>query len=91
MVLPRQGDDIWSVPSSPTDRKPALRPLSPRQRDVLTLLARGLSCREAARELGISSSVVHQHAMLAEAKLRAMTRSEAIAVAIERGEITPQA
>jgi DNA-binding CsgD family transcriptional regulator len=66
------------------------RPLSPRQRDVLTLLSRGHSCGEVSHELGISPSVVHQHALLAEAKLRAANREQAIAIAIAIGEISPQ-
>jgi DNA-binding CsgD family transcriptional regulator len=81
-----------SVTAPPTNRSPARppRPLSPRQRDVLTLLARGYSCGQASHELGISPSVVHQHALLAEAKLRASNREQAIAAAIALGEISPQ-
>ncbi len=81
-----------SVAALPTEHERAARPprpLSPRQRDVLTLLARGYSCGQAAHELGISASVVHQHALLAEAKLRASGREQAIAIATSTGEISP--
>ena len=36
-----------------------LAPLTPRERDVLRLLARGLSTKEAAWELGLSDKTVH--------------------------------
>lgn len=93
MALRSQTVDAVSVDALLTDSDSTARPprpLSPRQRDVLTLFARGFSCAKASSELGISPSVVHQHAMLAEAKLRAANREEAIAIAIELGEISPQ-
>ncbi len=93
MALRREPVEATYVAALPTDHDSAARPprpLSPRQRDVLTLLARGYSCGQVAQELEISASVVHQHALLAESKLRASGREQAIAIATAIGEIKPQ-
>lgn len=50
----------------------ALDSLSPRQRDVLTAMARGLSVKEIAAELGLSTKTIETHraALLARTGLR---------------------
>jgi DNA-binding NarL/FixJ family response regulator len=62
--------------------------LSPREREILGLLSRGLSGEEAARRLYLSSETVRTHVRNAMAKLGATTRVHAVALALKRGEIS---
>jgi DNA-binding NarL/FixJ family response regulator len=66
-----------------------LRGLTTREREVLTLLARGYSGEQVARELGVSAETVRAHVRNAVTKLRARTRLHAVVLALQRGEITP--
>jgi DNA-binding CsgD family transcriptional regulator len=43
--------------------------LTPRQRDVVALLAEGLTCPRIARRLGISVRTVHAHVRVIAARL----------------------
>jgi DNA-binding NarL/FixJ family response regulator len=63
--------------------------LSPREREILELLSKGLSGEEAAAELGLSSETVRTHVRNAMNKLGAGTRVHAVALALQRGEISP--
>lgn len=58
-----------------------------RQRAVLTLVARGLSNKEIARELGISPATVKTHVAAAIASVGAANRTEAAIRARESGVI----
>jgi LuxR family transcriptional regulator, maltose regulon positive regulatory protein len=58
---------------------PAEKPLSPRERSVLSLIRRGLSNKHIARELDIAPETVKTHAKHILAKLNARTRAEAVA------------
>jgi DNA-binding NarL/FixJ family response regulator len=62
--------------------------LSPREREILALLADGLSGEEAAKQLFLSSETVRTHVRNAMTKLGAATRVHAVALALQRGEIT---
>jgi DNA-binding NarL/FixJ family response regulator len=62
--------------------------LSPREREVLGLLSQGLSGEEAAKELYLSSETVRTHVRNAMQKLGAATRAHAVALALQRGEIS---
>ena len=62
--------------------------LSPREREILGLLSRGLSGEEAAKQLFLSSETVRTHVRNAMNKLGAATRVHAVALALERGEIS---
>ncbi|WP_037677826.1 response regulator transcription factor [Streptomyces griseus] len=66
-------------------RAPGNEPLSPREREVLGLVAKGTSNREIARELFISEATVKTHLTHLYAKLGAKDRAAAVAVAYERG------
>ncbi len=66
-----------------------LRILSPREREILGLISQGLSGEEAARQLVLSSETVRTHVRNAMSKLGAATRAHAVALALQRGEITP--
>ncbi|MFC7547298.1 response regulator [Plantactinospora sp. GCM10030261] len=70
-------------------RAPEREPLSQRELEVLGLVARGRSNREAARDLFISEATVKTHLLHAYAKLGVSDRAAAVAVAFERGLLTP--
>ena len=63
--------------------------LSPREREILGLLSKGLSGEEAAKQLFLSSETVRTHVRNAMNKLGATTRVHAVALALQRGEIDP--
>ena len=63
--------------------------LSPREREILGLLSKGLSGEEAAKQLFLSSETVRTHVRNAMTKLGAATRAHAVALALQRGEISP--
>ena len=65
------------------------RGLTTREREVLTLLARGYTGEEIARELKVSAETVRAHVRNAVTKLHARTRLHAVVLALQRGEITP--
>ena len=63
--------------------------LSPREREILGLLSKGLSGEDAAKQLFLSSETVRTHVRNAMNKLGATTRVHAVALALQRGEIDP--
>jgi DNA-binding NarL/FixJ family response regulator len=64
------------------------QPLSPREREVLTVAAAGLSTKAIARQLELSPNTVKFHLQAAFEKLGAATRTEAVVTAIRRGELS---
>jgi DNA-binding NarL/FixJ family response regulator len=70
-------------------RAPAEAPLSGRELEVLQLIARGATNREAARRLFISEASVKAHLLHIYAKLGVNDRAAAVASAYERGLLTP--
>jgi len=65
--------------------------VSPREREVLTLLARGLSARHIAKELHISERTVNTHVTHVYRKLAVNNRVEAINAARRLGLVEPVA
>jgi DNA-binding NarL/FixJ family response regulator len=61
--------------------------LSPREREVLDLLARGLTGEQVATRLFLSPETIRTHVRNAMDKLEANTRVHAIAIALRQGEI----
>lgn len=59
--------------------------LTSRERDVLALLAAGLSNKRAARELGVSESTVKFHVQAVYAKLGVQSRAAAVTRGIQLG------
>jgi DNA-binding NarL/FixJ family response regulator len=79
------------APSGPTDAEAlvsSLMPLTQREREVLTLLAEGMTNERAAATLGISPETVQTHVRKAMAKLDADTRTQAVATALRRSLIS---
>src|SRR5262249_46371813 len=67
-------------------RRPSSGPrLSPRERQVLRLVAQGATNREAAEELGIGEQTVKTLLARSYAKLGVSRRSEAVATAYQEG------
>jgi DNA-binding NarL/FixJ family response regulator len=60
-------------------------PLSPRELEVLALIAKGATNREAAQRLFISEATVKTHLIHVYAKLGVSDRAAAVAAAYERG------
>ena len=72
-VLKAGGDDVTKTPSpAGTASRDGRASLTPRQREVLRLLAGGLSMREAGRVLNITARTVafHKYQMMAQLDLR---------------------
>jgi DNA-binding NarL/FixJ family response regulator len=71
-------------------RAPGPGPLSPRELEVLELVASGTTNREAAARLFLSEATVKTHLMNIYAKLGVSDRAAAVAVAFNRGLLTPE-
>lgn len=67
---------------SSTGELEKLLALTPRERQVLELLAEGLRVKEIAERLTLSPATVHTHVRNAIAKLEVDTRTEAVALAV---------
>ena len=66
------------------DRRPPRSLLSDREREVLRLLADGLSNQEIAQALVVTNHTAKFHVASILNKLRASTRGQAVALAVER-------
>jgi len=62
-------------------------PLTRRQREVLQLLADGLSTQGAAKRLGVSAETVRTHTKATIRRLEARDRAHAVAIALRSGLI----
>ena len=63
---------------------PPVKELTPRQREILSSMARGLSNKEIAQQLGIRMDGVTRHVIAILAKLNAANRTEAVAIAMRK-------
>ena len=63
--------------------------LTPRQEQVVRLIARGATDRELAHVLGISESTAHKHVQNAMRRVNARSRSQLVATIGARSEVSP--
>lgn len=75
-------DDVASTHSE-------IESLTPREREVVTLIARGFKYREIAQDLGISQKTLETHMSHVFDKLGVASRSEVTHIAFESGFIQP--
>jgi DNA-binding NarL/FixJ family response regulator len=70
------------------DEAPAPELLTPREIEVLELVAEGLANKGIAERLGISDQTVKFHVASITAKLRAANRTDAVRRGVRRGLVT---
>ena len=79
-----------SAVASGSTRADAVEALTPRQREVLLLIARGLSNSEIEVELGITRATCRSHITALLARLGARDRAQLVIAAYEAGLISPR-
>jgi DNA-binding NarL/FixJ family response regulator len=82
-----QGLDRTRLPVAPPEPSAAVEPLTPREMEVLQLLAEGLSNRAIGQALTISEHTVKFHVNAIMGKLEAQSRTEAVVRATRLGLI----
>ncbi len=75
--------------SAPSDSGASLERLTDREREVLVLIARGLSNRDIARWLTVSIETVKTHVKRIFMKLGVRDRAQAVVAAYEAGLVVP--
>jgi DNA-binding NarL/FixJ family response regulator len=82
-VAPRAADASLVV--APNAEALAQVGMTPREYDVLTLIAEGLSTRDMAARLSVSENTVKTHVSRVLAKLQATRRTQAVQLARDAG------
>ena len=81
------GNSARSTPRFTNQLQPRTIPLSPRETEILSLMAEGLVNKIIAARLGISEHTVKTHIASIFQKLDAETRAEAVAIGARSGVI----
>lgn len=84
-VTRRLIDEFAARPEQNTPTPAEMAQLTPREREVLSLLARGLSNADVAAQLFISEATVKTHLARVMAKLNVREKSQAVAAAYQTG------
>jgi DNA-binding NarL/FixJ family response regulator len=84
-AAPAGASGAAAPPAGARSELAAAEELTAREREVLALLARGLSNKEIARALAISDHTAKFHASAILAKLGAESRTEAVVIAVRLG------
>jgi DNA-binding NarL/FixJ family response regulator len=90
VAMPVEAETIVAVsqiPSATNGVEELLEPLTPREQEVLRMLALGLANKEIAARLNISEHTVKFHVAAILGKLGAASRTEAVALGIRHGLI----
>ena len=90
-ICPDAAEAVLSFAGQPSRRAPP-RPLAgmtPREIEVLRLIAAGLTVKEAARKLDISPKTADHHIQSVYAKIGVTTRAAAALYAVEHGLVRP--
>jgi DNA-binding CsgD family transcriptional regulator len=80
---------MWHIAAGTLPCSWGMRDLSPRQREILALVAAGRTSKEIAGQLGISESTVNWHIANVFARLGASSRAEAVAMAMREDAQLP--
>jgi len=86
----RQLVDTLAQPRATAGTPAELATLTPRELEVLRLVARGLSNHDLAAELHLTEATVKTHVARVLAKLGLSSRTQAVVAAYESGLITPR-
>jgi DNA-binding NarL/FixJ family response regulator len=76
-----RGRSVWD------ERNPPLTLATPRELEVLTMIAEGLLTSQIAAKLSVSSETVKSHVQRVLLKFDAHTRAEAVAIAVRAGVV----
>jgi DNA-binding NarL/FixJ family response regulator len=76
-------------PAPRRDRFPSLDPLTDREREVVALVAEGLSNDEIAAQLAVSPATVRTHVGRSMSKLDARDRAQLVVIAFQTGLAAP--
>lgn len=79
----------WAVAQRSASAPLLVEPLTPRETDVLQLVAQGLTNREIAERLTISENTVKNHLKNILGKVQVDNRTQLVRYALERGLIAP--
>jgi DNA-binding NarL/FixJ family response regulator len=88
-VTRRLIEEFARTPRADSEPPPAIEELTPREVEVLKLIARGMSNAEIAEELVVSATTVKTHVARILLKLGLRDRVQAVVTAYEVGLVTP--
>jgi RNA polymerase sigma factor (sigma-70 family) len=92
LMTPREANDLiqWANERREEERdvQAVLESLTPRERDVLRGLGKGLGDKDIAAEIGVSSETVRTHMVNLLGKIGVQSRLQALVFAVRHGAIT---